>query len=241
MREPLSEQNRIFFDGGNETESYLAKATHRRRIEIMRRVVQKETERLRKTATVTVLDVGCSSGMSTQNLVSNLASARIYGLDLSLKAMQAAKTRGILGIIADVASGVPICGLAFDIIIAGDIIEHLIETDFFLSEMRRCLKRSGLLILSTPNLARFVDRVRFIFGFAPKQCTPNHRYLKYHVTPFTLKTLRHSLKRNGFNIEVVASTFVHLDVTMRTDAKSRFLARLFPSLGSSLIVSARPT
>ena len=40
---------------------------------------------------------------------------------------------------------------SFDIIIALEIIEHLVDPDFFLDGLKKVLKEGGILVISTPN------------------------------------------------------------------------------------------
>jgi len=60
----------------------------------------------------------------------------------------------------------------FDFVFAGEIIEHLFDSRFFLKEVHRVLKINGYLILSTPNLARIDDRLKFLLGKTPRQIAP---------------------------------------------------------------------
>ena len=46
-------------------------------------------------------------------------------------------------------------------------IEHLYNPDNFLSEINRILKKQGHLILSTPNLCAWFNRIIFLFGIQP--------------------------------------------------------------------------
>lgn len=55
----------------------------------------------------------------------------------------------------------------FDIVIAGEIIEHLYNTDGFLQEVHRVLKPNGSLFITTPNLASWIDRIFLLLGWQP--------------------------------------------------------------------------
>lgn len=55
----------------------------------------------------------------------------------------------------------------FDIIIAGEIIEHLYDTDKFIQNCLRVLKPGGELHITTPNLASWLDRIMLLFGMQP--------------------------------------------------------------------------
>ena len=229
--------NLHFYDGGDETETYLARPYHQLRLRIMRQMV--EGHGLQRGGVARALDIGCSSGRCTEIVLPASTAACVIGLDISLTALQSADRNRLHATVADVVAGLPFASGTFDVIIAGEIIEHLIEVDAFLNEIRRCLKRDGILVLSTPNLARLIDRIRFLFGITPKQTIPMHRYLRYHVTSFTFSSLRETLARCRFTIVRFASNYVYLDPTGRTKAQSRWLAQVVPSLGGSLIVAAR--
>ena len=47
------------------------------------------------------------------------------------------------------------------------MIEHLYNPDHMLEECRRVLKPGGLLIISTPNLQAWYNRILFLFGVQP--------------------------------------------------------------------------
>lgn len=237
MTRPESLRNLEFYDGGEETETYLARPYHQLRIEIMAQLVQEHVNLCGKAASA--LDIGCSTGTATEAILPAKVAERILGLDMSLKALQNIRHPCMTGTVADVAVSLPFRADCFDVIVAGEIIEHLVDVDAFLLEIRRCLKKNGVLVLSTPNLARLVDRIRFVFGITPKQTIPMHRYLRYHVTPFTFSSLRETLTRCRFDIVRFCSNYVYLDPTGLTKSQSHLLAQIFPSLGGSLIVAAK--
>lgn len=242
MSKSVADLNRSFFESGEETESYLQRPTHQCRLREMRTIVTREIARLRTENARTralVLDLGCSTGVSTLQACVNHDNVDLYGLDIAEEALASARKKGIKSIHRDVTDGIPFDANTFDLIMAGELLEHIVETDRLLLDIHRCLKRGGLFVLSTPNLARLIDRIRFLFGTEPKQCIPNHRYLKYHVSPFTSVSLKRTLHACGFHVERLRSTYVYLDPMLTTGAKSRALAKLMPSLGNSLIVGAR--
>jgi len=40
----------------------------------------------------------------------------------------------------------------YDVIIASEIIEHVLDTDFFIEELKRILKPNERIIIATPNI-----------------------------------------------------------------------------------------
>lgn len=69
----------------------------------------------------------------------------------------------------DVDGGVcPMPDNTYDIVIAGEVVEHLFDTDKFAIEIYRILKPGGTLIISTPNLSSWYNRLRLLRGKAPR-------------------------------------------------------------------------
>lgn len=131
-----------------------------------------------------------------------------------------------------------------DLIIALEVIEHLFDTDQFLSEIYRVLKPKGVLILSTPNLASLANRLRLLFGGYPK-------YLEFsragagHIHLYTPTVISRQLAANSFKIiKLTSPNFLCPYITepwFPAFLKEFFMALgdLFPSFGSHLLVVAR--
>ena len=65
---------------------------------------------------------------------------------------------------ADLESRFPYPEEFFDIVHAGEAIEHLYDTDSFVQECRRVLKKGGKLIITTPNTLSLPRRILYFFG-----------------------------------------------------------------------------
>jgi 2-polyprenyl-3-methyl-5-hydroxy-6-metoxy-1,4-benzoquinol methylase len=99
---------------------------------------------------------------------------------------------------------IPLKDNSIDIILAGELIEHIPHTLFFLSECKRVLKNDGSLILSTPNICSLVDRIKMLFGAIPGQCARYNRQGKddynMHVRDFNLKEIILALELAGLKL-----------------------------------------
>ena len=99
---------------------------------------------------------------------------------------------------------IPLKDNSVDIILARELIEHIPNTLFFLSECKRILNKNGFLVLSTPNICSLVDRIRMLFGFLPGQCARFSRQGKdkynSHVRDFSLKEITKALELSGLKI-----------------------------------------
>lgn len=90
----------------------------------------------------------------------------------------------------------------FDVVIAGDIIEHIFDTDAFLEKVYLLLKKGGVLLLTTPNLASLGRRIMLLFGYNPfiefSTKLPFEKYNVGHIRYYTKDNLKNQLKINNF-------------------------------------------
>ncbi len=54
-----------------------------------------------------------------------------------------------------------------DLIIITEVLEHIRNYNFFLSEVLRISRNDALIILTMPNVCSFISRIRVIFGLLP--------------------------------------------------------------------------
>lgn len=97
-----------------------------------------------------------------------------------------------------------------DLIMATDLIEHLWSPDDFLESTKSCLRAGGVLIITTPNLACWYNRIFLLFGLSLANYHPSLRYRvgnpflgKFpgeHKSVFTLSALKELLSIYGFKI-----------------------------------------
>jgi SAM-dependent methyltransferase len=122
----------------------------------------------------------------------------------------------------------------FDLVIAAEVIEHIVETDAFLANCAAVLKPGGTLILTTPNLLFWINRLRMLLGKTPK-----FAYWDYHVRMFVWNDLREKIERH-FAIERVQGS--HVLVGVRRSSLFEVFAKLgdkMPTLSAHFIVTAR--
>lgn len=117
-----------------------------------------------------VLDVGCGQGGLLSLLKDKYPANDYYGTDVSVSAISLATQElgdGITFDINDFNFRVGYADDYFDVIFCGEVIEHLYNTDNFFTEITRILKQDGLVILTTPNLSSWIDRIMLLFGLLP--------------------------------------------------------------------------
>ena len=101
--------------------------------------------------------------------------------------------------ILDCNENFPFKNESYDLIFAGEIIEHLINPDQFLSEINRILKPGGLFIGSTPNAFRYDKRIKLLMGNDPKTFSD-----KTHTQYFSFNSLKNKLE-NYFSKVIICN------------------------------------
>ncbi len=200
---------------------------------------------------ITAVDVGCGDGMCTE-LAQNVcnatpgASVSIVGFDWSIAALKQARSRGIPVARASAdEGGLPLASSSIDVVIMSELIEHLVDPDNALDEAWRVLIPGGSLLLSTPNLAAWYNRVLLAVGVQPLFTEVSLRGIHGrpgtevvgHLRLFTRRALLSLLKAMHF-IDIRIKGGPYHDVP----GPFKFLDRLFcytPSLASNLLVAAR--
>lgn len=101
-----------------------------------------------------VLDVGCGEGRFAAELVR--AGAQVVGVDVAEEPLRRARAlhpdldlRLLDG--EEPWLPWPLADASFDVVWAGEVIEHVADTAPWLSEVRRVLRSGGRLLVSTPD------------------------------------------------------------------------------------------
>jgi 2-polyprenyl-3-methyl-5-hydroxy-6-metoxy-1,4-benzoquinol methylase len=140
-----------------------------------------------------VLDVGAGSGLKRPDwmhaLVATVASEAV-GIELDPRLAKKARARGY-DVVTGNAEGMDL-GRTFDVVFAGEIIEHLSCPGAFLDAAHRHLAANGRLVLTTPNAFAVVN---FVYRLAGRP-----RVNKQHVCWYDEVTLRQLLQRHGFRV-----------------------------------------
>lgn len=193
---------------------------------------------IKSVGTPFLLDIGCGDGQISE-LIAKSTKFKVFGVDLSSQNVTRCTKRGIACTQSNLDKKLPYKSGYFDFVFAGEVIEHLFDTNKFLKEINRVLKPGGVLIITTPNLAHFPDRLRFLFGKNPTNISPIHPFLHLHIRPFTYNMLEYALNLTGFKVESFKSTLVVFKwQNDQVHVSSRLLAILRPTFGNTMIVEA---
>jgi 2-polyprenyl-3-methyl-5-hydroxy-6-metoxy-1,4-benzoquinol methylase len=204
--------------------------------------LKRVTRLIRHEPPGTLLDIGCGNGAYSARLLP--LGYVVHGIDLTEEQIARARENGLIARIHTLETGpLPYDDGAFDIVLAGEIIEHLVDTSAFLRDIHRVLKPGGCVILTTPNLASFENRVRLLFGQYPVWMEYKLEGGQGHVRAYTMRTLVRHLRETGFTVTKRLGNWVpFLPQMFMDDVRYPFVActgTLFPGLSMDLIVKAR--
>jgi 2-polyprenyl-3-methyl-5-hydroxy-6-metoxy-1,4-benzoquinol methylase len=114
-----------------------------------------------------LLDLGCDDGALTLKFAEAARAPEVYGVELVQAAANAARERGISVTEADLNHPLPFRDGEFDVVVSNQVIEHLVNTDTFVSEIGRILSPRGVAVTSTENLASWHNIAALALGWQP--------------------------------------------------------------------------
>jgi SAM-dependent methyltransferase len=179
-----------------------------------------------------MLDLGCSTGETT--VLYRPPGREVFGSDQDIKAGAAARRLGISFAASDVNHKLPFKSQSFDIVTSNQVIEHLHDTDTFVSEARRVLKPGGRFVVSTENLASWHNIFALSLGWqafsltnvssaAPGLGNPASYFRDDRVLPrgwahlrvFSFRGLKELLEAHGFSeVRVMGAGYYPLPASL---------------------------
>lgn len=168
-----------------------------------------------------LLDVGCEDGAWTERLRRRLdiAPGRVHGLEIVEQQARRARARGFDVRTADINEQWPFDTASIDVLHANQVIEHVQRLDHFVAEAKRILRKGGLAMVCTENLASWHNVAALLLGYQPFSATnvsslgpignpfalhagePVEEESLQHVHVITLRALRDIFLAHGFEIE----------------------------------------
>ena len=172
-----------------------------------------------------ILDIGCGNGEFTLKVARKVGAETTVGIERVWPFAKMASSKGINIILGDASNIFPFKDEVFDIVIANQVIEHLNNTDIFVKEIRRVLKKDGYCVVATPNLAGLQNIFSLIMGYQPPTAhvsdelfasgnpfNPDHNIVVSHIAHrriFTAPALKELFQFHGLKCERITGFGLH--------------------------------
>lgn len=136
---------------------------------------------------VRVLDLGCRDGALAAAL--GLSDRDVIGIDIDEVALKSARAKDILSpCAANLWSPLPFRTDSVDLVLAGEVLEHIAFPALLVREIGRILRPGGRAVGSVPNAFRLKNRLLFLAG-RPYENDPTHlRQFSYRMLTQLLET-----------------------------------------------------
>jgi 2-polyprenyl-3-methyl-5-hydroxy-6-metoxy-1,4-benzoquinol methylase len=146
-----------------------------------------------------ILDVGCNRGFIGHVLKDHGFDGEILGIDKESDYKKAVLKVGYDNFqTINIENQLDKIKTKFDVIVIGDVLEHLIEPVKTLKSLAKKLTDEGKLIISLPNIANFYIRWQLMMGkweYSDKGILDeDHKYF------YTEKTAREMIEKSGLKI-----------------------------------------
>jgi 2-polyprenyl-3-methyl-5-hydroxy-6-metoxy-1,4-benzoquinol methylase len=157
-----------------------------------------------------LLDVGAAHGYLAAAL--RAQGFQVTGIEADSVLAEEAVKHCDECLLLDLDGPLPKFAEPFDLMIFGDVLEHLRDPAAVLRELAGSLKDDGAVIISLPNVANIYVRVQLLFGRFDYQ----DRGLldRTHMRFFTRKTFRRFMSDAGFVVETLTATPIPLPLVV---------------------------
>lgn len=175
-----------------------------------------------------ILDVGCASGYFGKLL--RQRGNTVYGIDISQKAVKQARKVLDKAYCVDLEND-PLPFLnTFDVIVIAEVLEHLFQPQAVVEKLVKRLKPQGKLIITTPNISYWVNRLNFFFG--KFEYTNQGMFDEGHIHFFNDPSLKMLIK--NVRLRISKENHVIIPITLR------FVCKYFPNVFAyQLIIAAQ--
>lgn len=170
----------------------------------------------------TVLEIGCGRGGFKKSLDQN---TELWGVEPNESAAKQAEFKGykvLVGLYEEVAHKCP--DDYFDLIVCNDVIEHMVDHEKFLTEIKGKMKSTGCLVGSIPNIRYYPVLFDLLFK-KDWQYTEIGVLDKTHLRFFTEKSLIRTFESTDYTIQLLKgiNATEKYWFTLRSTAKYLFI------------------
>ena len=137
-----------------------------------------------------LLDVG--AGVGTLMYVAAKRGFKVKGVEVSDWAATFCRETKGLDVVTGKLENLRLGMESFDVVVINHVLEHVDNPRLMLSEIRRILKRDGIIVVGVPNIGSLMARIKSSkwVSLRPEE----------HIWQFTPATLKRLIKQEGFDI-----------------------------------------
>lgn len=146
-----------------------------------------------------ILELGCGEGVFGSYLRENLG-AKVTGIEIESKfAIKAKKNldKVYIGDAESIIKKLP--AKSFDVIVANDVLEHMVDPYLVLKEAKRILKKDGIIVSSIPNMRNF-HVLYHLVRHGQWEYVESGILDRTHLRFFTQKSIRNMYERLGYEV-----------------------------------------
>jgi len=114
-----------------------------------------------------LLDLGCWDGGNTAIYGKKVHAKSLFGIEIEKNKAKIASKKGVKVKISNLNNRFPFKDNSMDVVVANHVIEHLTQTELFIKEIYRVLKKNGYAVIATPNLASWHNVFALALGMQP--------------------------------------------------------------------------
>lgn len=190
---------------------------------LFERVKKRMVKWVRPGANHTILDVGCGAGYFLNMIRERYQEAgfepTVVGVDISAHQVSYMAERmsreGVTRVVAATGNGefLPFADESFDLVTCSEVIEHIRNPKRALEEMRRVLKPTGMLLLSTPSMSAqkgwsqvllpATALVKFLTRYKPNRTVPDSYDIPWYSKEFREMILSAGIRIHQFEHNAV--------------------------------------
>jgi len=188
--------------------------------EVHEKFIEFLKSRFDSIAGIRVLDAGAGQGALTKRLAEMGCEVSACDLCPDLYRYSEVECKQ-----ADLSKALPYANGDFDVAVAVEVVEHLLDCARFFEECARVLKPGGKLLITTPNILSLKSRVRYLmtgfcYSFGPIDAQDDSGLA--HISSRTVDQYRYIARRYGMKLDAVS-----VDTAQRS---SKMLLWLWPMM-----------
>ncbi len=148
-----------------------------------------------------VLEVGCGAGNFRDNLFLKNEYWGVEPVESVARLAMSKLDNVIIGSYEDVYNQIP--DNYFNLVICNDVIEHMVNYDFFFQSIKNKMKKNGVLIGSIPNV-RYISNLYSLLVNKDWKYNDHGILDKSHLRFFTKTSILRTVRENGWVVDKIS-------------------------------------